>query len=150
MIDGWPLLQHGIVPPKPATLLNEFQATFYSFEPKTESEKIIHAAAIDELDCLIELRRLRLHEKDARVACGPVGVVILGGILTVFLTYFLALERFKVHLAMTLVCGILVSLLISMIAAVDHPFRGGVSIGSDAFQLVYDQLESQGSTTNYP
>lgn len=53
-----------------------------------------------------------------------------------FLTYFLALERFKVHLVMTIVSGILVSLLIFMIAAVDHPFRGGVSIGptpSDSF-----------------
>lgn len=150
VIGGWPLLQHGVVPPKPATLLNELQATFYSFEPKTESEKIIHAAAIDEFDRLIELRRLRLHEKDAGLPAALWAVVILGGILTVFLTYFLALERFKVHLAMTLVCGILVSLLIFMIAAVDHPFRGGVSIGPDAFQLVYDQLESQGSTTNYP
>jgi hypothetical protein len=51
---------------------------------------------------------------------------------------------------MTIVSGILVSLLIFMIAAVDHPFRGGVSIGPDAFQLTYDQLESQALTTKRP
>lgn len=150
VIDGWPLLQHGVVPPQPAALLNTFQATFYSFEPKTEREKIIHASAIDQFDRLIEWRRLRLHEKDAGLPTALWAVVIIGGMLTVFLTYFLALERFKVHLAMTLVCGILVSLLIFMIAAVDHPFRGGVSIGSDSFQLVYDQLESQHLTTDTP
>jgi len=68
----------------------------------------------------------------------------------VFLTYFLALERFKVHLVMTVASGILVSLLIFMIAALGHPFRGEVSIGPDAFQLVYDQLESQRLTRTPP
>jgi len=144
VIEAWPLLQHGVVPPRPAALLNTFQATFYSFDPKNERERIIHAAAIEEFERMIELRRLRLHDKDAGLPPALWAVVIIGGILTIFLTYFLALERFRVHVAMTIVSGILVSLLIFMIAAVDHPFRGGVSIGPDSFQLVYDQLESQG------
>ena len=150
VIDGWPLLQHGVVPPEPAALLNKFQATFYSFEPKTEGERIIHASAVDEFVRMIELRRLRLHDKDAGLPAALWAVVILGGVLTMFLTYFLGLERFKVHVVMTTVSGILVSLLIFMIAAVDHPFRGEVSIGPDAFQLTYDQLESQQLTTNHP
>jgi hypothetical protein len=143
VVDGWPQLQHGIVPPQPAILLNAFEETFYSFEPKTERDKIVHAASIAEFERMIELRRLRLHDKDAGLPTALWAVVIIGGVLTVFLTYFLALERFRVHLAMTVVSGILVSLLIFMIAAVDHPFRGGVSIQSDSFQLVHDQLESQ-------
>jgi Protein of unknown function (DUF4239) len=143
VIEGWPLLQRGIVPPESAVLLNTFQTTFYSFEPKSERERIIHAAAMEEFGRMIELRRLRLHDKDAGLPEAMWAVVLIGGILTVFLTYFLALERFSVHLTMTIVSSILVSLLIFMIAAVDHPFRGGVSIGPDSFQLVYDQLESQ-------
>jgi len=150
VIEGWPLLQHGVVPPQPAALLNTFQTTFYSFEPKNERERIIHAAAIEEYERMIELRRLRLHDKDAGLPEALWAVVIIGGILTIFLTYFLALERFRVHLTMTIVSSILVSLLIFMIAAVDHPFRGGVSIGPDSFQLVYEQLESQRLTTKRP
>jgi hypothetical protein len=150
VIDGWPLLQHGVVAPQPAILLNAFQATFYSFDPKTPREVIIHTSAVAEFDRLIELRRLRLHDKDAGLPAPLWTVVILGGILTVLLTYFLALERFKVHVAMTIISGILVSLLIFMIAAVDHPFRGGVSISADAFQLVYEQLESQQLTISRP
>jgi hypothetical protein len=150
VIDGWPSLQRGVVPPKAAAVLNTFQSTFYSFDPKTERDRIIYASAVAEFDRMIELRRLRLHDKDAGLP-GPLwAVVILGGILTVFLTYFLALERFKLHLVMTIVSGILVSLLIFMIAALDHPFRGEVSIGADAFQLVYDQLESQQLTRTPP
>ena len=150
VIEGWPLLQHGVVPPQPAALLNTFQTTFYSFDPKDERERIIHAAAIEEFERMIELRRLRLHDKDTGLPEALWAVVVIGGILTVFLTYFLALERFRVHLTMTIVFSILVSLLIFMIAAVDHPFRGGVSIGPDAFQLVYDQLESERLTTKRP
>lgn len=150
VIDGWPLLQQGVVPAKPAALLNAFQATFYSFNPKTERDRIIYTSAVAEFDRMIELRRLRLHDKDAGLPTPLWAVVILGGVLTVLLTYFLALERFKLHLVMTIVSGILVSLLIFMIAALDHPFRGEVSIGPDAFQLVYTQLEGQRITTNHP
>jgi hypothetical protein len=150
VIEGWPLLQHGVVPAQPAALLDTFQATLYSFDPKNDRERIIHAAAIEEFERMIELRRLRLHDKDTGLPVTMWVVVVVGGILTVFLTYFLALERFRVHLTMTIVSGILVSLLIFMIAAVDHPFRGGVSIGPDSFQLVYDQLESQGPTKQRP
>jgi hypothetical protein len=150
VIDSWPLLQRGIVPPKPDALLNVFQATFYSFDPKTERDRIIYTSAVAEFDRMIELRRLRLHDKDVGLPASLWAVVILGGLLTVFLTYFLALERFKLHLVMTVVSGILVSLLIFMIASLDHPFRGEVSIGSDAFQLVYNQLQSQTLTRDHP
>ena len=143
VIEGWPQLQHGVIPPGPASLLNGFQTTLYGFEPKTEREKIIHASALSEFDRMVELRRMRLHDKNAGLPAPLWTVVILGGILTIFLTYFLGLERFKVHLTMTIICSVMVSLLIFMIAAVDHPFRGGVSIGSDAFQVTYYQLMSQ-------
>jgi Protein of unknown function (DUF4239) len=150
VIDEWPLLQHGVVPPQADALLNTFQTTFYSFDPKDERDRIIHSAAIAEFERMIELRRLRLHDKDAGLPEALWAVVIIGGVLTIALTYFLALERFRVHLVMTIVSGILVSLLIFMIAAVDHPFRGGVSIGPDAFRLVYDQLESETFTSKRP
>lgn len=150
VIVGWPLLQQGVVPPKAAALLNTFQTSFYSFDPKTERDRIIYTSSVDEFDRMVELRRLRLHDKDVGLPAPLWAVVILGGILTTFLTYFLALERFKVHIVMTVVSGILVSLLMFMIVALDHPFRGEVSIGSDAFQLVYDQLESQRLTTHHP
>jgi hypothetical protein len=149
-IEEWPLLQHGVVPPRPAALLNMFQTTLYSFDPKNDRERIIHAAAIEEFGRMIELRRLRLHYKDTGLPEAMWAVVVIGGILTIVLTYFLALERFRVHVVMTIVSGILVSLLIFMIAAVDQPFRGGVGIGPEAFQLVYDQLESQQLTTKRP
>lgn len=41
---------------------------------------------------------------------------------------------------MTVFAAVMVSLLIFMIAVVDHPLRGAVGIGADAFELVYKQL----------
>ena len=143
VIDGWPQLQNGKVPIDPANDLNTFESTLYSFEPKSERERLIDAAAITELDHMTELRRERLHNKDAGLPRELWAVVLIGGTLTMFLTYFLALERFKVHLVMTIVSSVMAALLIFMIATVDHPFRGEVSIGPDAFQLTYDQLMSQ-------
>lgn len=103
VIAYWPQVQHGVVPVIPAHRLDVFQATLYAFEPKTEREKIIDASALSELDRMIELRRIRLHDKDAGLPAALWIVVILGGVLTIFLTYFLALDRFKVHVVMTVV-----------------------------------------------
>src|SRR5215469_214496 len=39
VIEGWPLLQHGVVPSQSAALLNTFQTTFYSFDPENDRER---------------------------------------------------------------------------------------------------------------
>jgi hypothetical protein len=41
---------------------------------------------------------------------------------------------------MVLLASSLIGLLIFLTAAMDNPFRGEVSIGPDAFVVVYDQL----------
>jgi hypothetical protein len=64
----------------------------------------------------------------------------VGGVVTIVLTYFLSLERFQLHVVMTGFCAIMVALMIFMVFVVDHPFRGEVSIGPDAFELVYGQV----------
>jgi hypothetical protein len=45
-----------------------------------------------------------------------------------------------VHLLLGGVISFFLAMMISLIALMDHPFRGEVGVSSDAFQLIYDQL----------
>jgi hypothetical protein len=36
-------------------------------------------------------------------------------------------------------------MMIFLLAAMDHPFRGELSVGPEAFELVYDQLMKPGA-----
>jgi len=135
---AWPEQQKGLVPTDKYVGLIE--STLYSYEPKTESQKIIDASAIAGIGNYIQLRDFRLDNIAAGLPSSLWLVIIFGAIATVFLTYFLALERFEIHVIMTIFTAIMVSLLIFMIAVVDHPFRGTVSVHPDSFELIYNQL----------
>jgi hypothetical protein len=94
---------------------------------------------------MYELRRLRLHNVEVGLPASLWFAVLLGGALTVVLSYFMAIERFVVHVVMTVFTAMMVGILIFMIVVVDHPLRGKAGIGPGAFELVYDQLESRES-----
>jgi hypothetical protein len=48
--------------------------------------------------------------------------------------------RFDIHLVIGGVLSFFVGVVIFLIAAMDHPFRGEVSVGPDAFELIYTSL----------
>lgn len=139
----WPLQEKGIVPIGGGDYIDRVQDTLYAFEPKTESQKIVETATINQFNRYVELRRSRLASVTAGLPTALWFVIVFGGVVTIVLTYFLALERFSTHVAMTIFAAIVVSLLVFMIVVVDHPFRGEVSISPDAFRLVYDHLMLQ-------
>ena len=48
------------------------------------------------------------------------------------------------HFWMTIMFSGLLGLLIFLLAAMDNPFRGEISVGPEAFELVYKQLMQPG------
>jgi hypothetical protein len=46
----------------------------------------------------------------------------------------------SMHFWMTAMLSSLLGLLIFLVAAPDHPFRGEISVGSAAFEIVFEQL----------
>jgi hypothetical protein len=138
--DAWPQYRQGTAPVQGVHMVRQIETTLYSFEPRDEREKLVDASAISEFNAMLELRRQRLYSLNTGLPSALWIVIVVGGVVTIVLTYFLALERFQLHVVMTGFCAVMVSLMIFMVFVVDHPFRGDVSIGPDAFQLIYDQL----------
>ena len=95
----------------------------------------------------IELRRQRIFNAFTGLPATVWYVLMFGAALSIALTLMFVLPDLRAHLLLTLILASFVGLLIFLIAAMDHPFRGEFSVGSDSFQLVRAQMVQQESLT---
>jgi hypothetical protein len=141
---AWPQQRRGIVPQNSADIVMAFQTHLASFDPATEGQKILHAEAYRGFDRIVELRRIRLRSVVAGLP-GPLwSVVLVGAFLNIAMTWFFDMKSHSMHLWMTVMFSGLLGLLIFLLAAMDNPLRGGISVGPEAFELVYEQLMKSG------
>lgn len=138
--EAWPLQRKGEVPKGGTQRIDAFQRTLYGVEPATPSQQILHAEALGAFNTLISARRLRLQSVTAGLPTALWAVVAVGAVLSVMLTWLFKFDNLRLHIILVAITAAMIGLLIFMTAAMDNPFRGEVSIGPDAFVLVYNQL----------
>ena len=66
-------------------------------------------------------------------------VVLLGAFLTISVTYLLKIER-VVHVVLTAFLAMFIGLVVFVIASLDQPLSGPLSIDSRPYRLVRDRL----------
>jgi predicted ribosomally synthesized peptide with SipW-like signal peptide len=137
---SWPLQSKGIVPNGGALLMDAFQRQLAAFEPVTEGQKVLHMSAMDTYNRMIEFRRARLQAVSAGLSGTLWLVVVLGGMLTLAASWFFQTGTFSMHFWMTTILSALMGLEMYLIAAMDHPLRGSISVSPQAFELIYRQL----------
>lgn len=140
MTRGWALQRRGETPSRINPALNRVTDLIYGFKPTDSRDADVQQSAMAEFGKIYELRRQRLHDASAGLPASLYAVVFIGGALTIMLTYFLALERIRLHVVMRLIASAMIGLVVFMIVAMDHPFRGEVSIAPDAFEEAHDVL----------
>jgi hypothetical protein len=136
---SWPLQQQGIVPTEESQLMTKFIDDLLSFEPSKKSEEILHAEALRQLNSLVELRRSRLANVTTGIPAVFWWVVAIGAIISLILLAMLDME-IHVHLILGALVSLFLGLVIFLIAAMDNPFRGAVSVGPDAFVAIYSSM----------
>jgi hypothetical protein len=137
---GWPMQRRGIVPNNASGTLNDFQAHFMSFEPITERQKILAAEAYKAFNDLVESRRGRLNTVTTEMP-GPLWtLVIVGAVLCIAVSWFFHTASFSIHIWMTTLLSVLLALIIFLIAVLDNPYRGSVSVTPEPLERVYEQI----------
>ena len=139
-IAGWPLQRQGIVPRNAAGAVNTLQTHLARFEPATEGQKTLHADADREFTRIVELRRTRLKSVTAGLPVTLWAVLLIGAFLTIALTWFFDMRSQSMHFWMTVIFSSILGLMIFLLGALDCPFRGELSIGPEAFEIVYEHL----------
>lgn len=145
--DGWPEQRKGLAPAGGTERITALFRTLSAFEPSKKSEEIFHAEALRQFDNLVEFRRTRLANITLGLPAVLWRVVAFGALMSIAL---ICLQSMEIHVHLIL-GGILASILgavIFLIAILDNPFRGGVGLGPDSFELVYSTLMARKADRN--
>ena len=119
--------------------MGSIYTTLLAFQPTTRSQEIIHAETLRELCHYVELRRARLASVTAGIPSVLWYVVAIGALLNIVLIWLFDMAL-HLHLILGGVLSLFLGMVIFLIAAMDNPFRGEVSISSDALRSVYESL----------
>jgi hypothetical protein len=138
--EAWPAQQRREVPKAGVSLMNNFQATLFSFEPTTETQKLLHAETLSAYNQLIHARRLRLDAVHTGLPGVMWAVIILGAFIGLSASFFFRVQSPWLHIIEVLLLSTFIGLIIFMILVLDRPFRGDLGIPPDSYQLIYDQL----------
>jgi hypothetical protein len=140
---GWPMQRKGVIPTGGTKRLNVFFDDLSAFKPTDKRTEFIFAEAFRQLNNLVELRRARLAAVTTGLPAVLWWVVGLGAFMNIVLVWMLDME-IHVHVILAAVLSLFLGLVIFLVAAMDCPFRGQVSVAPDALELVY-QTQMLGS-----
>jgi hypothetical protein len=141
---AWPAQRRGVIVNEGNKTVDEFQGQLFANEPKTEGQRILQAEVLKTFNELVEWRRQRKEAVSHHVPGVVWTVILLGGALTVATSYCFQVQQFRLHLLLTTALATIVGLLVFLIAALDQPYRGAVSIEPTAYQIILDGVMAGG------
>jgi len=137
--EAWPLQRKGIVPKEGVAKVRDFQTRLMQFQPKSKSDEIIHAETLRQFNNFVEHRRMRLHSVTTGIPSVMWYVVLVGAIINIAMVWLFDVKLIT-HLFLGGLLAFYLGTMIFLIAAMDNPFRGEVSISPEAFELVLELM----------
>ncbi len=133
---AWPAQQHGKVLVDPAHRLTVIQRTLLAYDPPSNGQMAAHMEALHKYNEVLDLRRQRIDQINDSLP-GVLWVAVLaGGALTIVVSYLFWIEDLRFHLLLLTMLSLFIALMVFLIAALDHPFRGDVSVTADSYRTI--------------
>lgn len=137
--EGWAQQRKGIVPQGEAVRSGLLIRTLMDFEPSNEKEEILYQDALRQSVHRNELSSQRLANVTAGLPAVLWWVVAAAVVINIVLIWMQDMEL-HVHLILGAALACILGLVIFLIAELDNPFRGEVSIGPDAIVQAYEDV----------
>jgi hypothetical protein len=138
---NWPAHRKGNIIGGGQLILTRFIATATTYQPASAEQQIISAEVFTAYNRLIDARRARLQAVDTALPAQLWVVIIIGGGIMVLMSYFIYMPSLRTHVLMNAIFSTLLGLMIFLIASLDNPFRGVVSVSSDAYKSVLENVK---------
>jgi len=137
--EGWAQQRKGIMPKGEAVRSGLLIRNLLDFEPGNEKQKIIYEDALRESVHRNELSQARLSNVTTGLPTVLWWVVAVGAVINIVLIWLQDMEV-HVHMILGAALACILGLVIFLIAELDNPFRGQVSIGPEAITRVYEDV----------
>jgi protein-S-isoprenylcysteine O-methyltransferase Ste14 len=137
-----PLMEQGQATPTGWVLVDEIRATLQGFEPGTPAEEALYTEGLDQVEALADARRMRLVEAEEGLPAVLWVVLVFAGAAAISFTYLFGLQSTWAHMLMVAALAAVIGMVLYTIGAMEHPFSGGASIGTGAFELILERFET--------
>ncbi len=138
--EAWPAQQQGRDVARGMTVLDNFQAKLYSFEPTSQSQIALQGETLRAYNNLLDYRRLRIDAVNSGLSSTMWAVIWLGAAISIGVAYFYEIADTKLHAVLIILMAGFLAVVLFMITVNDKPFYGNSSISSDPYKMVLDHL----------
>ena len=121
--------------PKARVLLMRIIDTILSIEPRSDNQRALYPILTAEAVSLWENRRARTRATNFRIPTAEWVVLILGASITIIFTYFFTIDSHFIHLVMTGMMTLLVSMSLYLILLFGDPFSGDMRVSNSSLLL---------------
>ena len=139
--EEWRLMGRGGESLDSLDRMDALWALLREVEPNGAREEALYDKLLDEVREIDDARRMRLLNSREGIPRLMWGVLIGGGIVTVLFTYFFGLKNFRAQLAMTALYVVSIGFVLFLVAAIEYPYSGNVSIKPEALERVIERIE---------
>ena len=133
----WPAQQAGKTDLEAWRPLEDLHRELTDFDAKSVRDGVVQEEALRTLNQLYSARRDRILAATEGIPGVVWGILLLGGGITVFFSFLFGTQHPAMHYLMTGLLAASGALVIVLIVSLDYPFRGDLSVSSDAFQAVF-------------
>lgn len=122
-------------------LLRRTSLDLAGFEPATPGQATVKAELEHVVNDLFSSRRTRLLAAKAHLPGAVWEMLIFGLLLVAIYLYLFGPHSYRIHMAVTTLTMLSIGLVFTLVIALDYPFRGEVSVDSDAYRGVKEVAE---------
>jgi hypothetical protein len=139
--EAWPLQQRGLVPKGGIALTDKIQIPLFKFEPKTQGQMAMHQESLTQYSNFVLMRRARLAIVKNGIPSILWWTMASGSLVLMMLMWLFDASR-RALLVLSSIAAFALGSMTGLIALMDNPFRGELSVSSDSYQLIIDNLMS--------
>jgi hypothetical protein len=136
---AWPEQQAGRVPEGGVPRERAFHERLVAFEPKTPREQVMFAETLRQYNVFMERRHTRLHSVTTGLPPVMWYVVLVGAVINLTMVWLFDM-RFITQLFLGGLLAFFLGAMIFLIAVMDNPFRGEVSVSPAPFEKALEMM----------
>jgi hypothetical protein len=137
----WPAQQKEQILNTNVPVITKIQTAILSYEPTTESQKIMQAETLSAFTNLVNARRLRIDAVGSGLSLVMWSVIWIGAAITIAVGFFFYIEDPKLHMVLTGLTAAFIGIVLFVIVINSRPFVGGFSIQPDSYKVLLEAMK---------
>jgi Protein of unknown function (DUF4239) len=142
--DEWPAMAHGHESSAAAALIEQIDRMVRRLPVTSMRQEDVHQQMLAAMDQALRDRDVRLTMSATGISTVMWLVLLLGAVVTVGFTYLFGYKHGPMRSVMNGSLGLLIGLVLFLTVSLDYPFKGGITIGPEAFSDLHATFQAIG------